>query len=94
MARWRVLAWRDLPAAVEASDGEETLTLPLSERFQALIDSAAMQAGREDAGAYLEEWRRLEGGDRPGRAREVAEAVVAELEARFGEYQARALGRA
>jgi hypothetical protein len=50
----------------------------------------AMQLGMQDEAAYLEHWARVPGGERPGSAREVGEAVVQELEARFPEYIARA----
>src|SRR5262249_27484424 len=66
------------------------VTLSLSDKFQALIDSVAMQLGLEDEAAYLEHWARLPGGERPGSARDVGEAVGAELEARFPEYDRRA----
>ena len=57
MARWEIVAWRDIPAAVEAIDEGGQVTLQLSERFQALIDSIAMQQGLEGSDAYLEQWR-------------------------------------
>ena len=86
MARWEILAWRDIPASVEVTDDAGQVTLALSERFQALIDSVAVQLELQDQDAYLEHWARLPGGERPGTAREVGEAVVAELEARFPEF--------
>ena len=94
MARWEIVAWQDIPAAVEVIDDSGQLTLQLSERFQALIDSVAMQQGLEASDAYLEQWRKVPGGERPGSAREVGEAVVAEIEARFMDYIGRAFGRA
>lgn len=90
MARWEIVAWKDIPAAVEATDERGQVTLQLSERFQALIDSVAMQQGLENSDAYLEQWRKLPGGERPGSAQEVGETVVAELEARFMDYIGRA----
>jgi hypothetical protein len=90
VARWEIVAWRDIPAMVEARDDAEQVTLPLSEKFQSLIDSVAMQLGMQDEDAYLEQWAKMPGGERPGSARAVGEAVVAELEARFPEYIARA----
>ena len=94
MARWEIVAWQEIPAAVEATDDGGQVTLQLSERFQALIDSVAMQQGLEASDAYLEQWRKVPGGERPGSAREVGEAVVAEIEARFMDYIGRAFGRA
>jgi hypothetical protein len=93
MARWEIVAWQEIPAAVEATDDGGQVTLPLSERFQALIDSVAMQQGLEASDAYLEQWRKLPGGERPGSARDVGEAVVAEIEARFMDYIGRAFQR-
>ncbi|HUK64387.1 MAG TPA: virulence factor [Dongiaceae bacterium] len=92
MATYRIIAWRSIPAAVEARDGAGQVTLQLSERFQALIDSAAMQLGLHDNDAYLDHWGAIEG-ERVGSASDVGAAVVAELEERFPEYIARALGR-
>jgi hypothetical protein len=89
MATWEILAWRDIPAMVEARDADGSVTVPLSDRFQALIDAHAMQLGLHESEAYIEQWRRLPGGDRPGSAREAAEAAAAELETRFDELAAR-----
>lgn len=92
MATYVVVTWRGVPAGVEASDGTETVTLPLSDRFQQLIDAAAMQLGLHEAEAYMEQWDRTPAAERPGTARQVAEAVAAELEERFPEFIQRAYG--
>jgi hypothetical protein len=89
MARYRIIAWKDIPASVEVQDGGEQITLQLSERFQALIDSAAMQLGADEQETYLEHWGATDG-ERPGPAPEVGAALVAELEERFPEFIARA----
>ena len=93
MATYRIIAWKDIPASVEARDAAGQVTLQLSERFQALIDSAAMQLGVHDADAYLEHWGAADGAERPGSAQEVGAAVAAELEARFPEFSALAFRR-
>ena len=94
MATYRIIAWQNIPAAVEVRDDNGQVTLQLSERFQALIDSAAMQLGLHDNDGYLEQWGAIEGEERPGSASDVGAAVVAELEDRFPEYIAQALRRA
>ena len=94
MARYRIIAWQEIPASVEARDDGGQVTLQLSERFQTLIDSVAMQLGLADSDAYLEHWRDLGEVERDGSAREVAEAVAAELEERFTEFIAHAFRRA
>jgi len=86
MASYRIVAWRNIPASVEASDGEGTVTRQLSERFQMLIDSVAMQLGLEGSDAYLDLWSPGEPQERPGTAREVADAVAADIESRFPQF--------
>ena len=93
MASYQIIAWKDVPAMVEASDGVETVTRQLSDRFQQLIDSVAMRLGLQDQDAYLDLWTRGAVQERSGSATEVADAVVAELEARFPEFIAQAFNR-
>ena len=90
---YRIVAWKGIPASVEAEDGTEAVTVQLSERFQLLIDSVAMQLGLQDSDAYLELWSRGEPQDRPGPAREVADAVAADIENRFTEFIGRAFSK-
>jgi hypothetical protein len=92
VATYRIIAWRDIPASVEARDDADHVTLQLSERFQALIDSLAMQGGADAEDAYLEHWATTDG-ERAGSAREVSSAIAAELEERFPEFIARAFRR-
>jgi hypothetical protein len=89
MASYQIIAWKDVPAMVEARDAGGTVTRPLSDRFQLLIDSIAMRLGLQDQDAYLDLWVRGDAQERSGSAVEVADAVVAELEARFPEFIAR-----
>ena len=93
MATYRIIAWKGIPASVEAGDGTESVTVQLSERFQLLIDSVAVQLGLHDSDSYLELWSRGEPQRRPGTAHEVADAVAADLENRFPEFIGRAFAR-
>ncbi|HKB25477.1 MAG TPA: virulence factor [Methylomirabilota bacterium] len=93
MATYQVIAWRDIPAVVEARDGAGAVTRQLSERFQSLIDSVAMQFGLEGSEAYIEQWTRSAVAERAGTAAEVADAVAAELEDRFQEFIGQAFRR-
>lgn len=86
MATYQIVTWRGIPASVEARDAGGTITRQLSERFQMLIDSAAMQLGLHDSDAYIAEWGKSEPAERAGSAAEVADALVAELEGRFPEF--------
>jgi Virulence factor len=89
MATYSILSWKDIPSVVEATDANGTVKVQLSERFQALIDSVAMQLGMAGTDAYLEQWEHSTDKERPGSAREVADAVAAELENRFEEIRNR-----
>ena len=83
MARYRIIQWRDLPSLVEAMDGEDTVRVPLSQRFQDLIDAIAMREGATGSEAYLEGWAPGPDIERPGDAETVAREVAAELEDGF-----------
>ena len=93
MARYQVLYWKNIPSVVEASDGHESVKVLLSDRFQVLIDGVAMRLDLGGTDEYLEQWEHGDEADRPGSAREVAEAVAGELEARFAEFRDQELGR-
>ena len=90
MATYQIVTWRGIPAGVEARDPGGAVARPLSERFQMLIDAVAMQFGLHEGEAYIAEWGRGAPAERPGPAAAVAAAVVAELEARFGEFASQA----
>jgi hypothetical protein len=83
MARVRIIRWRDLPSLVEAEEGGETVRVPLSQRFQDLIDAVAMREGATESEAYLAGWAPGPETERPGDAEAVAQAVAAELEEGF-----------
>jgi hypothetical protein len=90
VATYQVVAWKGIPASVEAREGADTVTVALSEKFQMLIDSVAMQLGLHDSDAYIDLWAREAPQERPGGAREVAEAVAEEIEERFPTFIGRA----
>ena len=83
MARYRIIQWRDLPSLVEAIDGPHTVRVPLSPRFQDLIDAIAMREGATDSEAYLAGWAPGPETERPGDAETVAHQVATELEEGF-----------
>lgn len=88
MARIRITYWQEIPVLVTARDGAGEATVPLSQRFQDLVDTVAMQAGLVDAEAYLAQWRTGPEEERPGSARDAAGEVAAELEERFADTRA------
>lgn len=93
MAQYQILYWKEIPSLVEATDGQHTVQLPLTERFQELIDAAAMIEGLIGAEEYLELWHKGPVQHRDGDAEDVAEQVAAELETAFSDVRARHLRR-
>ena len=91
MATYRIVRWREIPSLVEAVEGDESAQVPLSPRFQELIDVVAMREGASESDAYLDGWTQGPDEARPGSARSVAEAVAAELEAGFPQLAERHL---
>ena len=81
MATYRVMTWRDIPAQVQATDDSgETVSRPMPPFFQQEIDRVAMREGIIESDEYLEAWSWSAPAERDGDARDVAEALVNELE--------------
>jgi cvfA/B/C family virulence factor len=93
VATYQIVSWKGIPASVEARDDAGTVSVALTDRFQMLIDSVAMQLGLHDSDAYIELWTRETPQERAGAASEVAAAVAAELEERFPTFIGRAFAR-
>ena len=82
MATYKVLYWQEIPSQVKAEDASEDVSLELAPRFMERIDELAHERGLQSSDDYLAQWRWSDEEDRDGSAREVAEAVKAELEAK------------
>jgi Virulence factor len=89
VARYRVIHWKEIPSLVEAFEGHEVVRVPLSQRFQDLIDAVAMREGASESESYLEGWGQSADLECSGAPQEVAEQVVASLEAGFTDLVAR-----
>jgi len=81
MAEYQVLYWHAFPSLVKALDAAGEVSVRLPQQFADAIDDAAMQMGETGTDAYLAGWHWGPLQERSGAAREVAEAVVAELAA-------------
>jgi 5-methyltetrahydrofolate--homocysteine methyltransferase len=79
---YKVLYWQEIPSQIRAEDdaGNE-VNLELPPKFAAYIDQVAAKRGFNQSDAYLGQWKWSDEQERQGSAREVAEAVKAELEA-------------
>jgi len=83
MATFKILYWQEVPSQIKADDGDDEVTVSLDPRFMERIDQLAGQRGLQGSDDYLEQWHWSDDEEREGSAQEVADAVKAELEARF-----------
>jgi hypothetical protein len=90
MTSVEILYWHDIPVQVRARQRRVRHSQLLPGRFQQAVDNAAMAAGLTSADAYSEGFHWQPAGEREGTPDEVAEAVAAELEARYPKIDWRA----
>jgi hypothetical protein len=85
MARYRVLAWREIPTQVKASDETGARADRVMPRwFMQEISRITMREGLAGTDDYLAEFAWSDEVERAGTADEVADAVMVELAARAG----------
>ena len=85
MTRYRILAWREIPTQVEATDDAgATVKRPMPRWFMQEVSRITMREGLAGTDEYLAEFAWTEDVEREGTADEVVDAVSAELCARFG----------
>ena len=93
MATYQILYWQEIPSLVEARDSDSVKKIQLSDKFQALIDEAAMRRKFAGTDAYLEEWNKGSKTEQDGPADAVVQAVADEIESRFAEIRDDALAK-
>jgi len=81
MATYKILYWQEVPSQIRVEDESGDVSVELPQRFMVRIDALAAQRGLSSADDYLAQWRWSDEEDRDGTAQEVADAVLAELEA-------------
>lgn len=82
MTTYKILYWQEIPTQIKAEDESEDVAVELDGKFMAQVDILAAKRGLQSSDDYLAQWRWSEEEEREGSAREVAEAVKAELEAK------------
>ena len=82
MATYKILYWQEVPSQVKTEDDRDDVTMQMPPKFMERIDRLATQRGLQQADDYLAQWQWSDEEERVGTAREVAEAVVAELESK------------
>ena len=87
MAKVQILRWQEIPSVVEVRDDSDVKKIQLSDKFQKLIDTAAMRRELAGTDAYLEEWNKSPIEERDGDAASGGQIVADELEERFPEFR-------
>jgi hypothetical protein len=82
MTTYKILYWQEIPTQIKAEDELEDVSVELDGKFMVQVDILAAKRGLQSADDYLAQWKWSEEEEREGSAREVAEAVKAELEAK------------
>jgi hypothetical protein len=93
MIKYQIVYWRDIPAQVKVKVGRSRAGCPLSNRFTAAIDEAAMRAGLTGSEDYLDQWRNSGWQERSGELEDVAKAIAAEIESAYPAERLRLLIR-
>jgi hypothetical protein len=83
MARYRIFYWKHIPSSLVVEGDGRTIKKQLSQKIQNAIDTYAMAAGLTDSDEYSAQYRRGDWIERDGSPEEVAETLLAELEAEF-----------
>lgn len=81
MAKYRVMYWKEIPQSFTVEGDGQTIKRELSQKVQNKIDAYAMAIGATSTSDYAKEYKRGPWVERDGAAQEVAEALLAELEA-------------
>ncbi len=82
MTTYRILYWQEIPTQIKAEDESDDVAVMLDGKFMEYVDILAAKRGLQASDDYLAQWKWSEEEEREGSAREVAEAVKAELEAK------------
>ena len=91
MTTYTILYWQEIPSLIEAKDGESASKAQLSERFQDLIDKAAMRRALAGTDAYIEGFKKGSSIEIEGSPEEAVRLVKDDLEGQFEEIATAAL---
>jgi hypothetical protein len=87
MAKYRIFYWKHIPSSITVKGEGRTVKKQLSQKIQNAIDAYAMAEGLTSTQDYAAQWKRGDWIEREGTPEEVAEALLAELEAEFAKIR-------
>jgi hypothetical protein len=84
MAVVKIMYWQDIPCSVRAEEGRRNRVVrKLPDIYMAVVDAVAMKEGLIGSDDYQNAFEWGEAEERPGTPEEAADAVVAEVLARY-----------
>ena len=87
MAKYRIFYWKHIPSSIVVEGNGKTIKKQLSQKIQNAIDSYAMAEGLTGTTDYASQYKRGAWIERNGTPEEVANALLAELEAEFAKIE-------
>ena len=87
MARYRIFYWKHIPSSITVEGDGRTIKKQLSQKIQNAIDAYAMAIGLTSSEDYSAQYKRGDWTERDGSPEEVAETLLAELEAEFAKIE-------
>ena len=81
MAKYRVMYWKDIPQSFTVEGDGKTVKKELSQKVQNKIDAFAMAIDATSTTDYAKGYKRGQWIEREGSPEELAETLLAELEA-------------
>lgn len=87
MARYRIMYWKHIPQSLTVEGDGRTVKKQLSQKVQDKIDAYAMAEGLTSTSDYAAQYKRGDWIEAEGSAEEVADALLAQLEAEFAKIE-------
>ena len=81
MAKYRVMYWKDIPQSFTVEGDGRKVKKELSQKVQNKIDAYAMAINATSTSEYAKEYKRGQWIEREGSPEDIAEQLLAELEA-------------
>ena len=92
MATVQIVYWKDIPSAVEVTDEGCVIRQPLGVRYQGLIERVAAERGLKLTKDHGTQWSVGIAVEQSGDASTVVLGILEDLERRFPEFEAQAIG--
>jgi len=87
MTKYRIFYWKHIPSSIVVQGDGKTIKKQLSQRIQNAIDAYAMAMGMTGTDDYAAQYKRSEWIERDGDPEQVADVLLAELEAKFAKIE-------